>query len=159
MRYLSLIAGAALFAAPAALLAAPATPAKPAAPAAGFKMQPGLWETTIEMSMANLPRLRGEHVYRRCITQADIDKDDIIPMTATRADLNCTRKDFKRTGNTVTYTLECSGQAGKTTGEGKLTFTSATAYDGTIHTTGDVRGRRVSNTRTVHAERVGDCGG
>lgn len=156
MKYFSLIAGAALLVPPVTLPAAPATPAKPAPTA--FKMQPGLWDTTIDMSMTNLPRLRGEHVYQRCITQADIDKDDITPMTATRADLTCARKDFKRTGNTVTYTLECSGQAGKTTGEGKLTFKSATDYDGTVHTTGEVRGRNVSNTRTVHAHRVGECG-
>lgn len=153
MKYTALAAGIAALAATAAAAgtgtSAPAT--------AAVKMQPGMWQTTIEMTMANLPRLRAERTYRRCITQADIDKNDVVPQTETRADLSCTTKDFKRTGNTATYRLECTGDTGKTSAEGKITFTSATAYDATIRTTGQVRGRSVETNRTVHAERVGDC--
>lgn len=147
MRHIvSMLGAAALFAVPVAL---PAT--------TSINMQPGLWQTTIEMTMANLPRLRAQHVYRRCITQADIDKNNILPQTVTRADLSCTPKDFKRSGNSATYILVCTGQAGKTMAMGKMTFSSTGAYTGTIHTTGQINGVSVDTNRTFHAERLGDC--
>lgn len=154
MKYLTIAAAAAaLLSATAGAGTAPASSA-----AKAYEMQPGLWQTIIEMKMSNLPRLRAQRVYRRCITEADIAKNDIAPQTETRADFSCTSKDFKRSGNTATYRLECAGEAGKTSAEGKITFTSKTSYDATIRTTGTVRGRSIETTRTVHAERVGDCG-
>lgn len=159
------LAAAAAIAGPAPAGPAPAGPAPagpaPAGPApaaaTGYKMQPGLWETTIRLDTPNFPRLQGERVYRRCLVQGDIDANDITPELETRADLECTTHDFKRSGNTATYRLLCKGDAGETNGDGEIDFTSATSYDATIHTTGQVRGRNVKTTRTVHAERVGDC--
>lgn len=149
MRHLALMAGTAVLA---ATLAGPAT-------AAPLKMRPGLWEITVNIKTAHFPRLRAQHVMKRCIAPTESAKSKIVPRLEARPGMTCTLTSFSRFGNSATYTRVCSGQDGKTKSEGKITMNSPTSYDATVHTTGRVRGRVISITRTVQAKRVSPCSG
>lgn len=127
------------------------------ASAAPKKMEPGLWSISVEMRMVNHPRLQAESSFKRCITAADSAKGKVTPELETRPGMSCTLGSFSRKGDTASYTRVCTGPQGKTVSRGKMTFTSPTAYDAEVHTTGLIRGRHIDTTRKVHAERVGGC--
>lgn len=129
------------------------------ASAAPIKMQPGLWEITVNVKMANMPRLQGNQVMHRCIKKTDSAKNRIIPQLETRPGMACKLTSFGRRGNTVTYTRVCTDRKGKTKSEGRITINSPTSYSATIHTTGRMRVFNVNRTQTVSAKRVGPCSG
>lgn len=147
MKYLMLMMGTAALA---VVLALPAD-------AAPIKMEPGLWTISVTMKMAHHPRLETQSSFKRCIKPVDSEKDNVTPALETRPGMSCTVKSFKRQGNTATYTRVCTGTQGTTTSDGTMTFNSPTSYDAKVTTTGNIRGRQIKTTRTVHAERVGTC--
>lgn len=120
-------------------------------------MNPGLWEMTVQMQMSGVPMQLPSHTYRHCVTKADLEKNHGVPKPENTKDMTCTMKKFDRSGNTLTYTMECTGTHGTMTLDGASTFESRDAYHGTMHMTGTVEGRQMDMTSKVQAKRVGDC--
>lgn len=122
-------------------------------------MNPGLWETTVQMQMAGMPMKIPAHSYKRCVTQADLDKNRGVPKPQNTEDMNCTMSNFNVSGNTVNYTMKCTGKEGNMQMDGSATFDSRDAYHGTMHMTGTAEGHPMDVTSNIQAKRVGDCTG
>lgn len=106
-----------------------------------------LWEVSSKMEMPGMPMAMPAQVNRVCVGKNRKD-EDLIP----RQD-NCRVVDSKRTGNRLTYKMECTGNEPSTI-VGDLTFGN-NAYDGQM---------RMTMTRTndtmnmaLAGRRVGDC--
>ncbi len=102
-------------------LAAPVFAADASSP-----MKPGKWEITITMDMPNMPMKMPPMTFTRCITKEQADHPE--PPKAKSDD--CQISDYKLDGNTVTWSVKCEKQ--KTTGTGRMTF-SSDSYDGETH--------------------------
>ena len=128
-----------------------------AAPASAQTMQPGLWETTTQvtsMAMPNMPPgfkhpLMGRTTsMRQCVRAEDIAKAPESVFRATSG--KCRYTQFRMSGGTIDATMECQGGM---TGRSKGTFTT-TSYA----MTNDVamtNGMKMSSSIT--GRRVGDC--
>ncbi len=120
-------------------------------------MKPGLWETTVQMQIAGMPMAMPARTMRRCITQADLDKNHGMPKPQTRGGMKCAAAKFDRSGNAVTYSMKCTGKDGAVELNGTNVFDSRDAYHGTMHMTGAAQGHPMNITSNIKAKRVGDC--
>ena len=106
-----------------------------------------LWEISSKMEMPGMPMTMPAQVNRVCVGKNHKD-EDLVPKRD-----NCRVVDSKRTGNRLTYKMECTGNEPSTI-VGDLTFGN-NAYDGqmrmTMTRTGDTMNMAVSG------KRVGDC--
>jgi len=106
-----------------------------------------LWEHSSKMEMPGMPMAMPAQVNRVCVSKNRKD-EDLIP---TRD--NCRVVDSKRTGNRVTYRMECAGSEPSVI-VGDLTFGNNT-YEGqmrmTLTKTNDTMNMALSG------KRVGDC--
>jgi len=106
-----------------------------------------LWEHSSKMEMPGMPMAMPAQVNRVCVSKNRKD-EDLIP---TRD--NCRVVDSKRTGNRVTYRMECAGSEPSVI-VGDLTFGNNT-YEGqmrmTLTKTNDTMNMALSG------RRVGDC--
>lgn len=120
-------------------------------------MNPGLWEMTIDMQMSGVPVKLPAQTYQRCVTKEDIAKFHGVPQPRNTGDMTCSMKKFDRSGNTLTYTMVCTGKRGHLRMDGTTTFDSRDAYHGTMHMTGQEEGHPIDMTTSVAAQRTGDC--
>jgi len=106
-----------------------------------------LWEHSSKMEMPGMPMAMPAQVNRVCVSKNRKD-EDLIP---TRD--NCRVVESKRTGNRVTYRMECAGSEPSVI-VGDLTFGNNT-YEGqmrmTLTKTNDTMNMALSG------KRVGDC--
>ena len=128
-----------------------------AAPDISHAIDPGLWETTVQMQMAGVPMQLGGHNVKHCITQAELDKDKGFPKPQNTADMSCSTPDYQLSGNTMTYTMKCTGKQGEMTMSGSTTLDSRDAYHGTMTMTGSMQGHPMQMTSNYTSKRVGDC--
>ncbi|HEX7829889.1 MAG TPA: DUF3617 family protein, partial [Thermoanaerobaculia bacterium] len=88
------------------------------------------WRTTIQMEMPNMPVKMPPFTYEACVTEEDLkDPQKSVPNDPKNP---CKVTDYKISGNTVTWTMDCPKT--KTKGEGELTFTDTT-FDGAVQMT------------------------
>lgn len=120
-------------------------------------MRPGLWEMTTRMQMPGMPYQMPARTFRRCITQADLDKNHGVPKPQTHGDMTCTMANFTRSGNTLNYTMKCTGKDGDMQFDGSTTMDSRDAYHGTMHMTGTAEGHAMDMTGKTQGKRIGDC--
>jgi hypothetical protein len=118
-----------------------------AAPPASAQGKDDLWEVTTRMEMPGMPMAMPPQVNRVCSSKNRKD-EDLIPKQG-----DCRMLDSKRTGNTVTYKMECAGSHPSTV-EGTMTFAS-NAYDGKMHMV--MKGSNDAMNMTFSGKRVGDC--
>lgn len=120
-------------------------------------MQPGLWEMTTQMQMPGMPYQMQAQTFRRCITQADLDKYHGVPRPETHGDMTCTMQKFDRSGSTINYSMKCTGKDGDMQFDGSTISDSPDAYHGTMHMTGTSDGHPMNMTAQTRGKRVGDC--
>jgi hypothetical protein len=118
-----------------------------AAPPVAAQGKDDLWETSSKMEMPGMPMAMPAQVNRVCLSKNRKD-EDLIPRQE-----NCRVTDSKRTGNRLTYRMECAGNEPSVI-VGDLTFGN-NSYDGQM---------RMTMTRTndtmnmaLSGRRVGDC--
>jgi hypothetical protein len=106
-----------------------------------------LWETSTKMEMPGMPMAIPGQVTRVCLGKNRKD-EDLIPKQD-----NCRVTDSKRTGNRLTYRMECTGNEPSVI-VGDITFGN-NAYEGqmkmTMTKTNDTMNMALSG------RRVGDC--
>ena len=130
----------------AALLAAGATAAQ-AAPV----INPGLWEITTRMDMPGMPASMGQHASQICYRPSDVqDAARTVPK-----DRNCDIKDYKLSGNTASWRMECRGET-QMSGSGTFTY-SGNSYSGSTELSMKQGGRTMNMKQTYSARRIGDC--
>ena len=112
------------FCAVAAALAAFSTAASAQFEGMKGKVKEGLYEYKMEMDMGNVPGMppgmgKQSHTVQNCVTAKDIEKgalgrDD-------KDSKNCQVRDYKMSGNTATYVMECKGDTQMRV-DAKMTF-------------------------------------
>ncbi len=125
------------------------------APDMSHAIDPGLWETTVQMQMSGMSV--PPQTTRSCMTQADLDKYHGMPKPQNDKGMTCAVTKFDFTGKAMTYTMKCTGNAGNMDMNGSTTLDSRDAYHGTMAMTGSMQGHPMQMTNTYTAKRVGDC--
>jgi hypothetical protein len=123
------------------------------------KMKEGLYEYKMEMDMGQMPGMppgmsKQNTSFQHCVTKEDIEKgrmgrsgrDGKIPD-------DCTVKNFKMSGNSASYTMECKGTM---TADNNITFTS-TGYKLDSKMVMDHGGQAMSMTQHVESRYIGSC--
>ena len=114
----------------------------------GPNMQEGKWEVTTRMEMPGTSMSMPAVTYTQCLT-----KKDFVPQDSQQGQ-ECKITKTKVDGNTVTWTVKCSGQGGEVTGTGKMTYRGS-SFKGKIEMT-----MVQSNTKMIshiNGHRIGDC--
>ena len=114
----------------------------------GPNMQEGKWEVTTRMEMPGMSISMPEVTSTQCLT-----KKDFVPQGSQQGQ-ECKITKTKVDGNTVTWTVKCSGQGGEVTGTGKMTYRGS-SFKGKIEMT-----MVQSNTKMIshiNGHRIGDC--
>ena len=153
--------------------AAPAGTNGTAAAAAGaapskteLKLNPGLWETTIEMSMAGMPEsvasaMKGTKISTRtCITPEQASKPSGEVFSG-KKDKNCTYTDYNVGNGAIRGTIVCTGGA-----QGKTTMAMDGHYSGDsfdlamkMASSGGPSGSGMQMETRTSGRRVGACTG
>ena len=114
----------------------------------GPNMQEGKWEVTTRMEMPGMSTSMPAVTSTQCLT-----KKDFVPQGSQQGQ-ECKITKTKVDGNTVTWTVKCSGQGGEVTGTGRMTY-SGSSYKGTIEMI-----MTQSNMKMIihiNGHRIGDC--
>ena len=107
---------------------------------------PGIeWETTSQMVLPGLPFSPPPTTVKVCTPR-------VWTKPPPGGDKTCVNTDFVRTGNKVTWTMQCSGQM-PMTGTGEITFTGEDSYEGAIAATAD----GMSMTIKLSGKKLGTC--
>ncbi len=110
-----------------ALVCAVAFAAAAAAQTPNSPMKPGKWQITMEMDMPGMPMKMNPVTMDQCLTEADVaDPQKAVPKDPKS---DCKVSDYKLTGKSATWSLDCPAQKMKGTGEATYTgdtFTMAT---------------------------------
>jgi hypothetical protein len=114
--------------------------------AGGPNMEEGLWEVTSKMEMPgmSMPPVTN----KQCLTN-----DNMVPKNANPDD-ECQITDSQVSGDTVTWTMECSGPNGQMTGDGEITY-QGTSFKGKMKMTMPQQGMEMVSH--MSGKRVGEC--
>ncbi|MBU2590411.1 MAG: DUF3617 domain-containing protein [Nitrospinota bacterium] len=114
------------------------------------EIKPGLWEITTTTKIPGMPIGMGGFTMEQCYTEKDVnDSKGITPKGDNQN--NCKTKNYKVSGNKISWTLVCTGET-LVTSEGEMTITP-TSYSGNMKTT---TGGMVMN-QTIKGKRIGAC--
>jgi len=105
-------------------------------------MEDGFWEITTTIDMPGTASKSFTHT--SCLT-----KEKAVPQ---RAQSECTIKDTKTQGNTVTWTVVCK----EATSTGKVTY-AGTTMDGVVETTVKTGKQTMTMKSTMKGKRIGPC--
>jgi hypothetical protein len=112
----------------------------------GVDMKDGKWEITTTMEMQGMPAgMMKPHTFTACLSQKDK-----IPQDANQKD--CSMKDVKVEGNTVSWEVVCKDSSGK----GRIAYAGST-YDGTMDMTMKEGGREMTAKMTMKGKHLGPC--
>ncbi|APV51318.1 hypothetical protein BWI17_17470 [Betaproteobacteria bacterium GR16-43] len=126
-------------------------------PFSGFKgkIREGNWEYKMQMEgMPGMPQGMQMPTINRCITPADVDKGGFANKDGKMPD-GCTVKNMKMSGNTASYTMEC-------TKDPKMTVDSDITFGGDTFTMKqkmamDRGGQMMNMTQTMTGRYTGPC--
>ena len=114
----------------------------------GPNMQEGKWEVTTRMEMPGMSTSMPAVTSTQCLT-----KKDFVPQGSQQGQ-ECNITKTKVDGNTVTWTVKCSGQGGELTGTGRMTY-SGSSFKGTIEMT--MTQPNMKMISHINGHRIGDC--
>jgi hypothetical protein len=112
----------------------------------GPDMKEGLWEITTKMEMPGMSMPPMKHT--QCMT-----KNNLVPQSS-QPGQECSITQTKVVGNTVTWTMKCTGQGGEMEGTGKITYTGD-SFEGTM--TMSMPQTNMKITSHISGKRIGDC--
>ena len=120
------------------------------------KMKPGMYEHKMEMDMGAMmppPMNKQTRTMQHCYTEQDIEKgamgkDSKLPE-------NCSVKDFKMSGNTASYRMECTGSNAMTM-DNRITFRDG-GYSSDTTMTMDQGGQKMTMKQKAEGRYLGAC--
>ncbi len=114
------------------------------------QMREGKWEITSKAEMSGMPMQMPAQKVTICVDAKNKDKPPI------GADDSCKFSNQKTSGNTMTWKMECTGQA-KMTGEGSMSF-SGDSYTGSSTMNMDMGGGEIMKMKNSYSgKRLGNC--
>ena len=125
------------------------------------KMKPGLYEYKMDMEMPGMPQGMGKqsHTMQHCVTEKDMDKGNMGGGDRGHMPENCEVKDFKMSGNTASYRMECKGRGkggGDMATDNKITFREG-GYSMDMKMTMDQGGRPMTMNQHMDGKYLGPC--
>ena len=133
-----------------------------ATPFEGFKgkMKEGLYDYQMEMDMGAIPGMppgmgKQTHSFQHCVTAQDIEKGAVNRGRDGKMPENCEVRDFKMSGNTASYTMECKGEH-PMKADNKITFTG-NGYDMDMKMAMNHGGQAMNMNQKMKARYVGAC--
>ena len=126
-------------------------------PALSADISPGLWEIMMETRVAASPDFApGPFKLNQCLTAADArNPERVLGQVANPGAQGCEYTDKNYSGNTLTFTMRCSGSFAIQS-RGRVSY-SSDAMDGTITATANVGGKVVETQNRISAHRLGGC--
>ena len=113
-------------------------------------MKEGFWEITSTMNMPGMPMAMPAVSFSQCLT-----KEDMVPQKA-EPDQNCKITKQKTSGNTVTWSMKCTGEAPMES-TGKITY-SGNSFQGSMEMTINNPGMGPMHmTQKMSGKRLGPC--
>jgi hypothetical protein len=124
------------------------------------KMKEGLYEYKTEMDMGAVPGMppgmgKQSNTMQHCVTAEDIEKGQMNRGRDGKAPGNCEVRDFKMSGNTASYTMECKGER-PMKADNKITFTSD-GYDMDMKMAMTHGGQTMNMNQKAKARYLGAC--
>lgn len=105
-----------------------------------------LWETISQMKMEGMPMQMPATKLKVCAA-----KDRTEPPGASNSQRNCRNSNMQRTGNKVTWEVQCKGP--DMAGVGEIVYSGSDSYTGSIRFTSE----QGSMTIALSGHRIGDC--
>ena len=118
-------------------------------------LKPGNWQITVNSEMQGAPFTPPPVTINKCITPEQAND----PKNHAKNDRNkdCEMKDWKQTGNKISWTMVCHKNGSTQTGTGEMEF-SEDSYNGT--STVEMDNPRMGHIKMVQhmkGQRTGDC--
>ena len=121
---------------------------------AGVNMHEGLWEITTKMEIEGMPMKMPPRKHTQCLTNKNMLKT-MVPKEQAQEE-ECKITDQKISGNTVTWTMKCSGKDAMDV-TGKTTYHGDT-FEGTITMISNDPGEgKMKMINHVSGKRLGEC--
>ncbi len=118
---------------------------------ASAEIKDGLWEITTKVQMKGIPTQIPATTVKQCIT-----KNNPVPQSGTKG-YECKTKDYKVSGDTVTYTIGCTSKDSVVLTSGKTTYNGDT-FDGTSTTNIKTKGQpEMQMTNKISGKYIGPC--
>jgi len=134
--------------------------ALPAAAASPFdsvkgKVKPGLYEYKMQMDMPGMPAgmKPPPMTIQHCVTQKDIDEGGFARGKDPRQG-DCEIKDFKHSGNSASYTMECKGQQMRA--DVKMNFVE-NGFNSEMKMSMNQGGQVMNMTQNMQSRLLGEC--
>ncbi len=123
-----------------------AAPAEKKTVSSAVNMQEGKWEITSTVEMAGMPAgMMKPQTFTTCLNQKDyVPKDN--------GQKDCTMKDARVDGNTVSWEVICKDSSGK----GTITY-AGTTFDGVMETVMKEGGKDITAKITMKGKHIGPC--
>jgi hypothetical protein len=119
---------------------------KAASSSPALNMKEGLWEITTSVSIPGMPAdMMKPQTFSTCLT-----RKESVPKG--RNETDCTVKDVKTEGNTVSWTIVCK----EATSKGRITYAGDT-YEGVTESTVKQDGKDMTIKTTMKGKYVGPC--
>ena len=129
--------------------------ALPALATTGPKIDEGLWEITTEIETTSVPDMNSlQKTQRQCITNKNL-----VPNLAQKQGQACKTLDTVVSGDTVSWTMECSNDGNVTKGKGKITYEKDKMHGTTSISVSSPfeDGGQIEMTTRIKGHRIGDC--
>jgi uncharacterized protein DUF3617 len=125
-------------------------------PFAAFKgkIKEGNWEYKMQMEGANIPPGMGTMTFNHCITPKDVEGGGFASKGGKMPD-GCTVKNMKMSGDSATYTMECTKQP-KMTVDSTITF-GADTFTMKQKMAMDQGGQVMNMNQTMTGRLTGPC--
>ena len=121
---------------------------------AGVNMHEGLWEITAKMEIEGMPMKMPPRKHTQCLTNKNMLKT-MVPKEQAQEE-ECKITDQKISGNTVTWTMKCSGKDAMDV-TGKTTYHGDT-FEGTMTMISNDPGEgKMKMINHVSGKRLGEC--
>jgi hypothetical protein len=120
------------------------------------KMKEGLYEYKMTMDIPGMPAgmQKQPHTFQHCVTQKDLDEGK-ISKGRENVEKNCEIKDFKMSGNTATYTMECKGD-NPMRADNKITFSDG-KFDMDMKMQMTQKGQVMNMSQHMEGRYLGAC--
>jgi hypothetical protein len=125
------------------------------------KMKEGLYEYKMEMDMPGMPAGMGKgpmtHTFQHCVTAKDLEEGGFAKGGRDGKGMpkDCEVKNMNVSGNTATYTMECTGEH-KMKADNKITFVP-NGFDMDMKMQMNQGGQVMNMTQKMQGRLVGAC--
>lgn len=117
----------------------------------GVSLEPGLWEMRFSMTMPMLSDPQ-ERTFTDCVEETTFDPEDF----QMDEDSGCSTSSPEVDGGTISWSMECSGPMGPSSGTWSFT-SNGDSMQGEGKMVSDLGGQQMEILMSWSGERLGDC--